>query len=54
MDKESEEVGSVCDATLTSDDAVDGLFEVFAIDGRVQMPGSDQRRLVADVSDVGS
>lgn len=38
----------------TSDDSLDGLFEVFAADKRVQVSGGDQRCLVADVSDVGS
>lgn len=38
---------------LTSDDPVDGLLKVFMADVRVEVPGSDQRRLVADVGDVG-
>lgn len=38
----------------TSDHALDGLFEVLGVDGRVQVSGGDQRRLVADVGDVGS
>lgn len=37
----------------TSDDAVDGLLKVFAVDGGVQVSGGDQRRLVAHVGDVG-
>lgn len=39
---------------LTSDDAVDGLLEVLAVDTRVHVSGGDQSRLVADVGDVGS
>lgn len=45
---------SGCDVTLTSDDPVDGLLEVFGVDGRVQVSGGDQSRLVTDVGDVGS
>lgn len=38
----------------TSDDTVDGLLKVFAVDGGVQMPGGDQRRLVAHVGNIGA
>ena len=36
------------------DDALDGLFEVLERDRGVEISGGDQRRLVADVGDVGA
>lgn len=42
------------EAEVTSDDPVDGLFKVFPVDGRLQVSGGDQSRLVADVGDVSA
>lgn len=49
-----EVVGCGVGGAPTSDDTVNGLLEVFGVDGGVQVAGGDQRRLVAHVGDVGA
>lgn len=41
-------------AALTSNDSLNGLFEVFLVDGVGQMASCDQSCLVANVGNVGT